>query len=297
MHGPEVMTPFFRRLRSTVLSHCDRESHRYYNDAGWLRLFVHEILTNVEFVIFVDAGDYIFLEDPALLLQHRSDFGPEQLIGAPAGGHWTVQLTNIARMQQANFTRIVLEAIPARQDGKFQCGMGEGLTLGNLASMPIWHQFDQTWCFEPREQTSLHSSEWQVDVWGKNIWNERIYPGARAWTDVVLHCPSFIEGYMSLLGKMGVQPIRLSDYTMAYSMAVDWDWANMYNASLLAGYICETDLCNTAFCNQKIKGLHFPAGLKAVPFWRKFMDFWIGHAVWEKEELLSFTDRLFPKGK
>uniref|UniRef100_A0A7S4Q736 Uncharacterized protein n=1 Tax=Alexandrium monilatum TaxID=311494 RepID=A0A7S4Q736_9DINO len=76
----------WQRIHNLLPADClNVRSH--YGPSGFLRLYAHEIIqdASVEVVLWVDAGDYVFMHNPAHLLQYHLRSTEEQVVGAPVG--------------------------------------------------------------------------------------------------------------------------------------------------------------------------------------------------------------------
>lgn len=288
-HGRKLWPRFFKRLHTLITSKC-ASRNPYYGDAGWVRLFVHDVLAGVpdlELLIFVDAGDFVFLEDPALILQHRLEFKEEHLMGSPYTGVLNLQLYDIPRMQRVNFTRLLVQMLPD-DAGRIQCKLAEGSALLKLSSTPLWHHFDSAWSFEPREIFSVFGdAEFYEDQWHNNFWNERIYAGVRDWTHVVLGCPSFTTVFLSFLATAGTQPLHLATYGAAIQLAKHMHSTIAENVSFEYPDVGRR-------CGQKILGIHFPVSFKAIPWCRELLQFWAGGTVWGRQASDDYKERSHP---
>ena len=123
-YGEDILKKFFVRLRSRLPVDClGATSH--FGDAGFIRLFVHEVLadTDVELLVFADAGDFVFLDDPAKILKHRLLFNESHMAAGPAGEGLPLQLFDLPRMRKGNWSDFVVNRA---NDLWFKGGNGTG---------------------------------------------------------------------------------------------------------------------------------------------------------------------------
>ena len=206
VHSEEVILPFFNKLARIIPPDCLGYSSKF-GDSGWIRLLAHEVFTrprNFTQLIYVDAGDFVFLDDPALMLEHAQEFRGQQVAGGPFGGAIPVQVLDLVKMERAYWTRIVQRIVSQEvsQHGGGACGLGEGHMTGVLSRISeLWHDFDSHWAVEPREFGGVQGTGGGVrDVWRMPaLWDLRVYPGLLDWTSVQVHCPLFSEGFLNMI--------------------------------------------------------------------------------------------------
>ncbi|CAE7715414.1 Larp4b [Symbiodinium sp. CCMP2592] len=283
LHGEAVLHHFFKLLRASIVPACLGQT-KHFGDAGWIRLFVHELLRSrpeVDLLVFVDAGDYVFLKDVSQILIQRQHFRASQLAASPRGAAMPFQLLDLQRMRRQNFTRILSEAVREgfESDGQF-CSLGEGFATERLASNArLWHVFEEPWVVDPREHGGVQlrgggvHNVWNNEVDGA-IWRDRVYPGLFDWTVLRVHCPLFLESFFAtaLQGKL---PPSRSQYKFL-GWAVGW-----YHLGSIGNWTLEeTGLLggdhSFVRCNEKASGVHFTSTLKSVPWARNFLNFWSG---------------------
>lgn len=96
LYGDGALRRAWALIRRLVPRDC-RSHSTHYGSAGFLRLLVHEIVrqSEVRALVFVDAGDYVFLEDPARLLDHHRRFSASQVAAAPVSHPLPFQLFDL----------------------------------------------------------------------------------------------------------------------------------------------------------------------------------------------------------
>ncbi|CAE7363139.1 Larp4b [Symbiodinium natans] len=290
LHGEDVLQRFFRVLRANLgdLPGCLGQT-KLFGDTGWIRLFVHELFRHrpdVALLVFVDAGDYVFLEDVSLVLRHRGQFGESQLAASPRDGDMPFQLLDLPRMRRLNFTKILSETVREGfgESPSYWCSLGEGVTTRALAqNASLWHVFEEPWIVEPREHGGVQGRGGGVkNVWKKPaprpddaaIWRDRVYPGLFDWTVLHVHCPLFVETFLATTLEGSLPPSR-SQYKFLGWVVRPFHSASIVNATLEASGVHNGHL-SFLRCNEKALGVHFTSTLKSVPWGRNFLNFWAG---------------------
>lgn len=219
----EALDSAWRQIMAAVPQDCLDYSARY-GSAGWLRLFAHEIILDpeVELVAWIDAGDYVFLEDPAHLLRYGEDFEGDEALGAPGlPNSWAVlplQLMDLPRLRRLFWSQLVVAKVQEGYAslGPRLCELGEGRVVHALRNSEdtrrLWHQLPGTWAYEPwamwlpghgiagiwRHSASLRpllaesAAAPSPDADGA-LWLEAAFPGLVDFTTVRVHCPGFLE--------------------------------------------------------------------------------------------------------
>lgn len=259
-----------------------------YGSPGWLRLFPQEIVRDpeVHMLIWVDAGDYVFLDDPAGIVAQRSLFKPHHVAGAPLAHALPFQLYDLRRMRKANYTETIRKLVQEgyAQDGDGFCNLGEGHAVGRLTHyLPWknqWHFFSSDWAYEPWMEWSPTMG--LTDIWGGRgtafqvVWNNRVFPGLRDFTTLLVHCPEFLEGwahYMVYAGK----PPDVSEYGVGVGIGMSYERQRLENDSF-------TDWKGQQLtCNMRARGTHLVLPFHFVPWVHKFLNFWAGANVWDKD--------------
>ncbi|CAE8618312.1 unnamed protein product, partial [Polarella glacialis] len=124
-------------------------------------MFAHEVIRDarVRVVAWVDAGDFVFLEDPAHLLAHRDLFGERRAVGiagdANGVGGLPLQVFDLPQMRQSNWFHLVAKVVRSEYAvlGPQLCELGEGRTLVAMLSKEVagpgneqlWYPLPSTW--------------------------------------------------------------------------------------------------------------------------------------------------------
>eukprot|EP00929_Paragymnodinium_shiwhaense_P088601 TRINITY_DN48917_c0_g1_i2.p1 TRINITY_DN48917_c0_g1~~TRINITY_DN48917_c0_g1_i2.p1 ORF type:complete len:610 (+),score=121.90 TRINITY_DN48917_c0_g1_i2:190-2019(+) len=303
LYGEEVLQSFMGTLRTRLPPSCLGRSSSF-GDVGWLRLFVHEVIpkdSGVDLLIFVDAGDYVFLEDPAKILQYRDAFSDTVVAGGPSS--WAalpLQLFDLPRMRRSTWSQEVATTTRRMIDeGYDACRLGEGELTYQLSLTSFWHQFDIHWVFEPHEYmipTMGWKNIWDVEgteefAGRSRVWEERVYPGLRDWHGMYVHCPLFTELLMQAAFTTECPPPK-PYFAAVEAVAMRAQRYTLDNATV--DYVMYQDeRCKFLQCNRRVMGVHFMADLKTVPWVWDFLNYWVGERVWFKTEK-HYRDRSMP---
>ncbi|CAK0841356.1 unnamed protein product, partial [Prorocentrum cordatum] len=144
LYRAEAQEHVWRRVRAMFPADClnfkAREGSHHYGSPGFLRLFPHEIVREpgARVVVWVDAGDFAFMSDPADLLVHHSAFGPEQMVAAPVLRELPFQIFDLPRLRRANWTQMVAVAAAEgyAERGPDLCFYGEGRLFSAVDAWP-----------------------------------------------------------------------------------------------------------------------------------------------------------------
>ncbi|CAE7660005.1 Larp4b [Symbiodinium sp. CCMP2592] len=298
LYGEDVLRHFFKLLRANIVPGCLGQT-KLYGDSGWIRLFVHELLRNrpeVDLLVFVDAGDYVFLEDVSRLLVQRRQWRVSQVGGNPRDAEGPFQVLDLPRMRRHNFTKILSNTVRKNFESAPEtfCEVGEGATIDQFAlNATLWHVMEEPWVVEAREHGGVQlrgggvTNFWDEEVDGA-IWRDRVYPGFFDWTVLRVHCPLFLESFLATTLQGRLPPSR------AQYKFLGWMVTWYHRGSVGNWTLEESGLLNDRFkhrrCNEKAWGVHFTSGLKSVPWARNFMNFWAGatqlgrDGPWGKDE-------------
>ncbi|CAE7221327.1 Larp4b [Symbiodinium sp. CCMP2592] len=297
LHGEDVLRHLFKLLRENVVPGCLGFT-KLYGDSGWIRLFAHELLANrpeVDLLVFIDAGDYIFLEDVSRILMQRRHFRASQVAATTRGAHQLLQLLDLPRMRRHDFTKIVsktnregFESAPSTF-----CEIGEGYTTDRLAmNATLWRVMEEPWAVEPKEHGGVQlrgggvSNFWNEELDGA-IWRDRVYPGLfDDWTVLRVYCPLFLESFFATTFQ-GKLPPSSAQYKFLGWMVSWYHRGSIGNWTLEeSGFFSEN--FGHRRCNEKAWGVHFTAGLKSVPWARDFLNFWSGATKLGRGEALAW---------
>ena len=284
LHGEDVLRHFFKLLEANIVPGCLGQT-KLFGDAGWIRLFVHELFIHrpeVDLLIFVDAGDYVFLEDVSRILVQRRNFRTSQLAASPRNGDMPFQLLDLPRMRQNGFTKILSETVREGFESapSYYCSLGEGVTTKKLASNEtLWHVFEEPWVVEPREHGGIQirgggvNNLWNKEVDGA-IWRDRVYPGLFDWTVLRIHCPLFLESFFATTLEGKLPPSRSQYKFLGWAVRV-YHRGSLSNSTLEESGLHSAHLSYLR-CNEKAWGVHFTSTLKSMPWGRNFLNFWAG---------------------
>lgn len=277
MHGEAFFNTFFASLRTWIPEGCLGYAP-HFGDAGWVRIFITEVFRDrpeIEHLIFVDAGDFVFLEDPAKILQERVRFQDAHVLGAPQMCGLALQLFDLPRMRQLGWTKFVTERFRDwhAERGDELCWLGEGGIFIRLVRdhNQLWHHFSAAWCYDPWEFGKPHLG--LEDLWIGNTFEGRTYPGVRDWMTIYEDCPTFLESFVSVIFQ-GDLPPRRNHYLMIEQTAAQ-SQMNRFGSLVLQ------DTFGKEFkCNDRYLGVHFSSMLKSLPWARRFLNYWAGAPVW-----------------
>ena len=270
LHGEDVLRKYFQLLQRSIVPGCLGQT-QLFGDAGWIRLFVHELFRDrpdLTLLVFVDAGDYVFLEDVSLVLRQRGQFKKNQVGASPRDGDMPFQLLDLPRMRRANFTKILVDLVRSgfQEFPSYYCSLGEGVTTRQLTkNASLWHIFDEPWVVEPREHGGLQARGGGMkDVWhplhSGSVWQDRVYPNLFDWTVLQVHCPLFSESLLATSFEGRMPPGRLQ-YKFYGWIVRSYHLASVMNASLEASGLHNGHL-GYLRCNSKARGLHFTSTLR-----------------------------------
>uniref|UniRef100_A0A7S4Q804 Uncharacterized protein n=1 Tax=Alexandrium monilatum TaxID=311494 RepID=A0A7S4Q804_9DINO len=273
----------WQRIHNLLPADClNVRSH--YGPSGFLRLYAHEIIqdASVEVVLWVDAGDYVFMHNPAHLLQYHLRSTEEQVVGAPVGHPLPFQLYDLPRMRRANWSDVVAEVAREGYDemGAEFCGLGEGLTMNRLtqgARARFWFWLPSRWAYEP--WTDWMPGYGVGDLWTPMgggmgaVWRDLIFPGLRRFQLIQVHCPSAVES-LSTLALLELHSSSQLDASNAHHV-LRHESLRAYNQSF-------TDPKGQFLsCNDRALGVHLVMPFHFLPWAHRFLNFWAGARVWD----------------
>ncbi|CAE7567468.1 unnamed protein product [Symbiodinium natans] len=279
----------WREIRALVPESCLQYSG-HYGSAGWLRVFPHLVIPEAEGVdqlVWVDAGDFIFLEDPAQLAQECGEFGEDHLIGVadPQVLGLPLQLFLLGRLRERAHlwaelvTSAVLRGYAERGDGF--CDLGEGLAfvylLNGTEHSWVYHRLPHRWTYMPwavwlpaRGTGSMWASKellWRLPA--DSVWRDSVFPGLLDFMAVRVKCPSFLEdiaSYIRAAMEWDLQVMSADDGRRHFRLTQD--------AHILDEFQQRLD------CEQRASAIHFAVLFHEVPWVHRFLNFWAGAEVW-----------------
>ncbi|CAE8585629.1 unnamed protein product, partial [Polarella glacialis] len=276
-------------LRSLVPEDC--LNHRaHYGSPGWLRMFPAQVFVapgDPEVVIWVDAGDFIFLDDPGKLLQHARVLEAAQVVGAPKGHPLPFQVFHLSRMRESSdwhaaLVQVIQEGYAAH--GSQFCDLGEGGAMSDMAGKHpyLWGFFASSWAYEPWQSRQVglgvknHWADRAVrDGRLPQVWHMRSHPGILDFTSMHVSCASLAVGFWFKL--LGNSYLPASDFKSALANAIvgykGWaanvtfkDWAGQYLT-----------------CGERIHGVHLVLPFHSVPWAHRLLNFWANSDVWNSD--------------
>lgn len=260
--------------------------NKHYGSPGWLRLFAHEVITDdsVHVVAWVDAGDYLFLSDPAKLLEYHVQFKASHIVGFPKAHPLPFQLFDLRKMRSADWVGIVSKAFKngyATQD-RF-CELGEGHTVKVLTresdNKDLWYWFPSTWAYEPYSEWlpgyGADRDSFERRTPGSEVvWQNMPYPGLQNLVSLRVYCPDFQELFLSLvLYSSAGSDSQISMAAGASSHMHKRIWSNDSWTDSKAQELV---------CGEQVKGVHFVLPFHHQPWAHRFLNFWASKDVWNE---------------
>lgn len=280
IYGEEELSHAWRQVRRLVPEACLHYDPRY-GSPGWLRLFPLDVIRDptVRVLIWVDAGDYIFLSDPSKLLEHHAKFKSQHLLGAPIGHPLPFQLYDLSKMRAADWTGIVSRAFSSGYANEEAfCELGEGRTMAFLSTSEayrdIWYWLPSDWAYEPWTEWSPGFgiyNVWSNSPYLELVWRERMFLGLRDFMSLYVHCPDFQEVFV----VMGINTWG-SYENLAMTAAV----AASYHILTWGNETYTDSKGQQLTCNQQARGVHLVLPFHHQPWVHRLLDFWVGHPVW-----------------
>lgn len=306
-HGPEALQRAGAVIHRYVPQSCiDARGmagwQGVYGAPGWMRIFPHEVMPgDIQDLIWADAGDYIFLADPADLLEAhlkavrgqvdadalwrpaRRDF--QAMASFPEGNPLPLQVFSLATMRSqpgrwTNAAKSLLRRLWAKGNGTrgWLCYRGEGSLMVRMTQEhpELFVAFAGEWAHEPRiaEFTGLGIKSYYRFGHNDRIWEERQHPGLLNPTAAFVYCPGFTEVLLhSLFVVVGTFPTFAVELEQALRSAnetvhhrAQWD-AGREEAEY-AGY-------QRIRCGRPVLGMHLIRNFHTVVPWSvRLLDFW-----------------------
>ncbi|CAK0795412.1 unnamed protein product [Prorocentrum cordatum] len=290
MYREDTLHQAWRQVRATVPPDCLAFSRRY-GSAGWLRLFAQDIVKDEEVhaLIWVDAGDYIFLQDPSRLLDHYSTAYTFWAPGsATSWGALPLQVFNMRQMRRRSWREMVLKAVREGYSvhGAEFCSLGEGRTMYQLRAGSegvLWQSLPSTWAYEPwaawlpgygtvNVWSKIRAIKWLLQAGGA-VWEKAFFPGLVDFTSVSVRCLPLVEAVTSHILSVERGALTISDG--------DADMMMHYRRQSRANATFEDGISQRVQCDERVQGLHLPSPYHFVPWAHRFLNFWAGQPVWE----------------
>eukprot|EP00931_Biecheleriopsis_adriatica_P081488 TRINITY_DN54808_c0_g1_i1.p1 TRINITY_DN54808_c0_g1~~TRINITY_DN54808_c0_g1_i1.p1 ORF type:complete len:353 (+),score=66.79 TRINITY_DN54808_c0_g1_i1:84-1061(+) len=294
-HRADDMQGLWRVVKASVPPDCLTYSHGVhgYGSPGWLRVFAPHFWSEtkawqgVRSLLWVDAGDYIFLEDPAELAKYQGSFSPQQLLGVPFAHHKTVQLYDLQKLQNSDWTQLVADAVRsgyARHGKDHWCSLGEGNTLNELASRhaDLFFHMPSSWSYEPWYEL-VDVGYGVVDFWTKKggrmreAWKGRAFMGQSDFLSLQVHCPDWLETFVACVKHAW----RARHVDLVFESCLPR--ANAASTrNLLNQSFTDSQSGQELTCGQRVHAVHFVSRFKALPWAVRFLNFWAGANVWNE---------------
>lgn len=266
------------------------------------KVFLHELLPEVEQIIVLDVGDLIVLDDicslwgtfdhfgPHALFAAAMETGPEQVTYGPQSGDDTadfwgerglpgqgkgvnsgVMLMDLGRMRngtQRGVTWTVNMLDFARQVCQHWCGF-ETLREQSLLSAWIfsggvmyWKELPSRWNYIPSIPWELASNNAQIAGLPGPVLGMKMHPGLRPGGRMVHACPFFAEVVAEWSWS---EPVERRSWSIAEAQKYMY-WFNTMGAP---GFFTKDTTCG-----QSIKAVHLVGFTKFLPWARKMVQYW-----------------------
>ncbi|CAE7463160.1 unnamed protein product, partial [Symbiodinium necroappetens] len=285
----EALRDAWSEIQALVPESCLQYSG-HYGSAGWLRVFPHLVIPEAEAVeelVWVDAGDFIFLDDPAELAKECDAFHEDHLIGVadPQVLGLPLQLFLLPRLRERAHlwaelvTGAVLRGYAEKGDGF--CNLGEGLAfvylLNNTDHSWMYHLLPHRWTYMPwavwlpaRGTGSIWASQellWRLPA--DSVWRDSVFPGLLDFMAIRVRCASFLEdiaSYIRAAMEWDLQSISADDGRKHFRLTQDAQILDEFQQSLA--------------CEERASAVHFAVLFHQVPWVHRFLNFWAGAEVW-----------------
>ncbi|CAJ1383289.1 unnamed protein product [Effrenium voratum] len=288
----EELQTAWREINALVPPDCLQFSG-HYGDAGWLRMFPHLVIPESEAVdalIWVDAGDFVFLEDPVELARHRENFdeddflgvADEQVLGLP------LQLFSLRRLRShgGRWAELVTDAVHRgyAESGDSFCRLGEGMgvvfLLHHAENRWVYYQLPHHWTYMPwavwlpstgtGSLWASRSTLWRLPA--DPVWSDSVFPGLSDFTTLRVRCPSFLEELASY--------IRVATQTDMQELSPDEQAEQWKHFRVTRDAVIVDEFEQRLGCEERAKAVHLPVMFHQVPWVHRFLNFWAGAEVW-----------------
>ncbi|CAE7200651.1 unnamed protein product [Symbiodinium sp. CCMP2456] len=285
LYRVEELHAAWSEIRALVPESCLQYSS-HYGSAGWLRVFPHLVIPEAEAVeelVWVDAGDFIFLDDPAELAKECDAFHEDHLIGVadPQVLGLPLQLFLLPRLRERAHlwaelvTGAVLRGYAEKGDGF--CNLGEGLAfvylLNNTEHSWMYHLLPHRWTYMPwavwlpaRGTGSIWASQellWRLPA--DSVWRDSVFPGLLDFMAIRVRCASFLEdiaSYIRAAMEWDLQSISADNGRKHFRLTQDAQIVDEFQQSLA--------------CEERASAVHFAVLFHQVPWVHRFLNFWAG---------------------
>eukprot|EP00434_Breviolum_minutum_P014726 symbB.v1.2.012985.t1/scaffold909.1/size153080/4 len=281
--------PFVKRY---VPLSCMAQS-KEYGSPGWMRLFPERIRWKaaIEHLIWVDAGDFLFFADPALLLrEHLKKLKGQVVATYPEKQPWALQIFALQRMRDRQWTTTVGRLIGVewqtnRTGNHYHlCFMAEGMFMMLMSqNYPrLFRPVAPEWAHEPRLPFFNGVLQQPERLGGyrdaPQIYKDREHPGLIDWKRGFVFCPSFADFFAHAVATMNY-PFFVVEVAQAIERT---QLETRY--MLTSGFYEESPVYGNQMlrCGQPILGLHMirqfhqymPWGLRLLDFWSNVTGLW-----------------------
>lgn len=291
-YGTETMKEVWPVVKRHVPYSC--MGSREYDFPGWMRLFPHEVnwKRDIEHLIWVDAGDFVFFADPARLLEEHKEVVERSKVAATYSKNqpWPLQIFSLHRMKEVGWTTLVGRFIASEWktnrsgDHGHLCFMAEGMFMTLIGRYFPQHfgTVADEWAHEPRLpffngilQMAERTGGFLDDP---SVWSRREHPGLIDPTRAFIFCPSYGEFWAHAVATMGYPFFTVE-------AAQVFERARLEIIYMLAeGKYDESPSFGTQElrCGRPVLGMHLirqfhghiPWGLRLLDFWSNATAFW-----------------------
>eukprot|EP00438_Fugacium_kawagutii_P031808 Skav203279 [mRNA] locus=scaffold324:167979:172217:+ [translate_table: standard] len=267
-YGLAVLKKFWKVLKRYVPQSCISK-HGEFGWLGWMRLFSHEVpwKADIEDLIWVDAGDFLFFADPSLLLdQHREalDGKGGAIVSHPSSNIHSFAF-NLPKMREAKWTRIF---------GRFLSFELRTNRSGGHDAICQVGGFQRLKDLRPRGSFKFAESQ---------MWNGREHPGLIDATRAFVFCPTLIDWFAHGMAA-GMPPFFVVEIAQAFEY-----FSKQITSLLNHGFYSESpsfgdqDLQHF-HCGRPILAMHLirhfhtesPWGMRLLDFWSNAPGLWGG---------------------
>lgn len=294
-YGGATMKEVWPVVKRHVPASCMAHS-REYGFPGWMRLFPHEVnwKRQIEHLIWVDAGDFIFFADPALLLeQHKEQVKRSNVVATYSKNQpWPLQVFSLQRMKEVGWTTMVGRFIGSEWktnrsgDHGHLCFMAEGIFMTLIGRYFPQHfgSVADEWAHEPRLPFFNGVLQQPERTGGfrdsPSVWSRREHPGLIDPTRAFIFCPSYGEFWAHAVATMHY-PFFMVEAAQVFERA-----RLEISYMLMEGKYDESPNYGTQDlrCGRPVLGMHLIRQFHGhIPWSIRLLDFWSNAtALWGK---------------
>lgn len=305
-YGPKHLKRIWPLLRRHVPLGCMAGEHLsgwsgVYGAPGWMRLFAEEVFAGqeIDHLIWVDAGDFVFFSDPATLLHEHirvTEMKPGTVATHPKGSPWALQVFSFKLMRQAQWTKVVSKLIrvewqtnrtgPAGGSREALCFMGEGMFMILLSQHhpELFGTISQEWAHEPRLPffTGNLMMPWYLGGFSDapEIWFNREHPGLVDFTEAFTFCPTFDE---IMIHNLAVSPMTYPIFVVEVAQVLHRARLEFEYMAMDGAYAEAPAFGRQVYrCGKPVLGMHLirqfhvdvPWSIRLLDFWSKAQGLW-----------------------